>query len=112
MKKKLYNQFACSRMMLPEHREDLKNLLEPQQKHCLPSLDEQQYQVFERILSQSMQYGLEVRVTVWAAKGQRTVSGPVQKTGTIPGQLRIATKDGVKTVEITKIIAVEKLSNP
>lgn len=110
MMKKLDNQFACSRMMLPEHREHLEAHYQKLQRenYHLPSLDEQQYELFERTLIQSLNFGLEIQITLLAGGQLLTLEGVVKNINLLSGQIILLNKDGTKAVTIKNIIDVKE----
>jgi hypothetical protein len=110
--KKLYNQFACSRMMLPEHHEQLKEHHQKLQRKNsdLPALDEQQYELFERTLIQSLNFGLEIQVTFMADGQFLTLGGVVKNINPVSGQITLLIKDGTKkAVTLNKIAHIKEI---
>ena len=89
---KLYNQFFCSSMMLPEHREALaKRKKEAGEKHEMPCIDEHQFELWGRLVQQSYQDGKQITVRALYRNKIRDITGVI--LGFIPGEglLRIST---------------------
>ncbi|NLA26991.1 MAG: YolD-like family protein [Firmicutes bacterium] len=112
MKKKLYHQFACSCMMLPEHRARLarrrrENTAGEICRERALFADEQQLEQFQHILEQSMHSGLPVRIT-FIEKGEcRTFTGSVLAQQSHRGSLRLRSEDGAHTVSVAAIVHLE-----
>ncbi len=82
MSKKLYNQFICSRMMLPEHVRALsKHEQESKLKELcwMPELDKQRLEEFDRILQKAVKEEMPVRLTVMTGQGLVVYEGKVQE---------------------------------
>ncbi len=88
--KKLYNQFACSSFMLPEHVDSLEQRekkIKEVELQQVPELDEQQLELWERILQESLQDGRRINVRYMMANGPVTITGVI--TGVNAHQKRI-----------------------
>ena len=111
MSKKLKNQFLCSRMMLPEHKERLREYHKKMYggKTELPLFDEQQLEEFQCLLIQSLQCGLEVELTILTETGQKIITGVVRKADALSAQLTVVTKDGIVTVSIRELAALKEI---
>jgi hypothetical protein len=109
MIKKLSNQFACSRMMLPEHHEHLKAHHQKLQRenYVLPSLDEQQYELFEQSIIHSLNFGLEIQVTLLAGEQFLTLEGVVKNINLLSGKIILLSKDGKKAITIKHITHIK-----
>lgn len=111
MKKKLYHQFACSSLMLPEHRARLARhrreeaLEEWQRRHGPP--DEQQLEQFQRLLEQSMHEGLPLKITCLEKGRRHSFTGVVQKRQPHPNRLRIQAEGRVLAIPVSTIVRLE-----
>lgn len=109
MKKKLYHQFVCSSLMLPEHRARLaRHRISTQgTEHRRPVFDEQQQEQFQRLVEQSMHSGLPLKVTFVDNGGCRTLTGVIPERQPDPGRLRLQSGDRVVTVPVAAIVQLE-----
>lgn len=110
MSKKMRHQFACSSMMLPEHRGHLdrrRKDIERREQQRRPLLDEQEQERFQQALQRSLQQGAPLTVTVLDSCGYRRLTGIVVKLEPWAGCLRLRTNSAVETVLIAEVIAVE-----
>lgn len=108
-KKKLYHQFACSSLMLPEHRRRLSRHREQarrEEERRLPCLDEQRQEEFQRALECALRGGLVLKVTLLDETGRHTLAGTPLKPAAA-GFLRLQTAAGVRTVPAGRIISLE-----
>ena len=109
MSKKLYHQFACSQMILPEHRAQLhRTRVQNRRREELrrPLLDEQEQEQFQYALEQSQHYGATLRVTIFSGDAYHTLTGTVRRTDAVSGQILLDTASGIKTVSRAEITAV------
>lgn len=105
---KLYNQFFCSSLMLPEHRKALaKHKKEAEEKHNPPCIDDQQFELWERLAQQSRQNGKQIIIKIFCGNKTHQISGVVK--GFIAGEkaLLLAATTGEKKIKISNIKAVE-----
>lgn len=111
MSKKLFNQFICSRMMLPEHREKLNKhheKIERKEKYRLPSFDEQQWEEFEFILTQSLEHGVKIEITILKEGKYFKKRGTVKKLDPLSGKISILTEnEGVIKLPAKNMIEVK-----
>ena len=79
MPQKMFNQFLCSSLMLPEHREALQRRaaqLRQQEKMCRPCIDAQQHELWERLISEALRQKSELSVSFLDAReGIRVFKG-------------------------------------
>ena len=111
MKKKLYHQFVCSSLMLPEHRARLarhrqKSAREACRGKFAPA-DEQQLEQFQRLMEQSMHSGLPLKVIVVDNGSCRTFTGVILERQPDPARLRLHSGDRVITVPVAAIVHLE-----
>ncbi len=110
MSKKVANQFACSRLILPEHRDQLRGHRQARRKeeeHRLPCLDQQQWEEFEALVKQSLEQGLTIMVTAVSKQGRYSATGQVIKVDPVIRRITLATRGGVQQVALPEIIGVE-----
>ncbi|HPU01077.1 MAG: YolD-like family protein [Firmicutes bacterium] len=111
MKKKLYHQFACSSLMLPEHRAALARhrreeaWKEWQRRHAPP--DEQQLEQFQRLVEQSMQAGLPLKITCLEKGRERCFTGVAHRRQPHPDKLQVQVQEGTVTIPLGAIINLE-----
>jgi hypothetical protein len=111
MSKKMRHQFACSSMMLPEHRGSLdrrRREAEWIEQHRRPLFDEQEQELFQQALQRSLRHGTPLLLTVLDNRGRRRLTGIVVKLEPWAGRLRLRTAAAVETVLIDEVIAVEE----
>ncbi|HOA36227.1 MAG TPA: YolD-like family protein [Bacillota bacterium] len=111
MKKKLYHQFACSSLMLPEHRARLarhrqKKAWEAKQNLPGPP-DEQQLEQFQRLVEQSMNSGLPLKISCVENGNICRFTGVVQKQQPDPGRLRLQAEGRVLAIPVSAIVRLE-----
>lgn len=105
---KLYNQFACSSMMLPEHREALaRHKKETEIMHNPPCIDEQQFALWERLVQQSYRNGEQITVKAFYENKIHDFAGVVREF--IPSRklLLLSTAAGEKRIKINSIRSIE-----
>lgn len=107
MKKKLYHQFACSSLMLPEHRAGLARHRRNRAAEERPAIDEQQLEQLQRLVKRSIAAGLPVTVTFFEKGARRACTGVIPGRQPDPGRLRIQTERGVLAIPVTAIVQVE-----
>ncbi|HHX86751.1 MAG TPA: YolD-like family protein [Firmicutes bacterium] len=111
MSKKMANQFACSQLILPEHRDQLhghRQARRKEEERRLPCLDQQQWEEFEVLVKQSLGQGLTIRVTsVTKYHGRHSVTGQVIKVNPVIKRITLATPGGVQQVALLEIIGIE-----
>jgi 3-methyladenine DNA glycosylase AlkC len=108
--KKIRRQFACSRLMLPEHCSSLERHYKEteQSENCRrPLLDEQEQDRFQQILQRSLGQNAPLALTVLKENGFRHLTGTVIKLEPWAGCLRLRTDAAVETVRIAEITGVE-----
>ncbi|NLC11010.1 MAG: YolD-like family protein [Firmicutes bacterium] len=107
--KKMQNQFACSRIMLPEHVEALnKHAREVfvENSYKIPEFDEQQLEEFNILLQRSINQGLCLKITYLSPTGFKTLAGRLKKAS--EGYLFLETGNDLKAMPAKKLIAVEE----
>lgn len=103
------HQFACSSMMLPEHRSLLRRALEEERRleRCRnPVLDEQELERFQRALELSLCERVPLKLTVSNGDSCQSLKGYVHKIEPWAGRLRLNTDEGIKTVLVCSIINI------
>ncbi len=115
MSRKFLNQFACSRLLLPEHREQLQGHHRARNKKeelRPPCLDEQQREELDILVNQSLGQGLEIRVIALGEEGRYSTTGRVIRLDPVRKRITLATPAGVEVIARPKIIGVEAISPP
>ncbi len=78
MSKKINQQFACSKMMLPEHRGSLQEQSTEKKRadeSSRPELDEQERERLQQIFEQAFTGRRVLRVTVFTGTGREVFTG-------------------------------------
>lgn len=110
MSSKVYHQFACSSMLLPEHRELLNRLQREsrrQEEIRLPDFDQQQQEEWQQLLERSWRENRPLRVTYLNGTGCITRRGPALPPLSHPPRLRLKTEQGPVTIPAGLVIALE-----
>ena len=106
---KLYNQFYCSSMMLPEHREALaKHKKETAEKHKAPCIDEHQFELWERLVQWSCRERKQILIKTIYKNKICEIKGVLLEVAPDNGLLRLLTKTGEKKVEAGGIISISQ----
>ncbi|MBZ4686861.1 MAG: hypothetical protein PWQ96_524 [Clostridia bacterium] len=108
--KKIYDQFTCSRMMLPEHKERLKNYrkkLQQKEKYRMPLFDEQQWEEFQFILEHSLHYDAKIQLTILQEESYLEVQGVVKGLDTVKREITIATESGLRKLNAKEIVNID-----
>lgn len=104
MKKKLYHQFACSCLMLPEHRARLaRHRREKTGDTCGGEpgcTDEQQLEQFQRLLEQSLHEGLRLKVIYIDSAGRHILTGVFIGLAGGPGRIRFQPSGGGRSITL------------
>jgi hypothetical protein len=112
-KKKLYHQFACSSLILPEHRARLARHHQKKAREAcrgetsLTAADEQQQEQFQRLAEQSLARQLPLKVTVREGGSCRTITGVIIEQQSLSGKIRLQSGERVITIAVTTIIYLE-----
>jgi len=100
--KKLTQQFACSRMMLPEHcgslRQHAKSLMRAEEQRW-PLTDEQLQAEQQQLLEEALGHKLRVEFTLLDESGRSSLSGVPYRLDETAGMIYIDTGSG-KPVKI------------
>lgn len=111
--KKLYHQFACSSLMLPEHRAALarhrRRKAAADSPNHFAAADEQQLEQLQRLLERSGEAGLPVEVTFAEGPARRTLTALLQRHQPRRDSLRL--QQGVReiTIPLAAIVNLEVL---
>ncbi|HEX7056003.1 MAG TPA: YolD-like family protein [Bacilli bacterium] len=108
MSKKLQKNglFESSRMILPEHREAYISQQLHINKEIRPELDPDEIATFSRLIAESLETGLTIRLTLFAEYGKKTITGKASKIDRVAEKLKIIGDDGPCWVWLRDIIAV------
>lgn len=114
MPAKMFNQFICSSLMLPEHREALNRhnlaLGEQEKKMRRPCIAEQQRELWDRLLHDSLHQGKELMVTTTMnEKDSQLLKGVVCKIDPLQQEIRIKAGGNVRRVPVGSVVAVESV---
>ncbi|HHW74960.1 MAG TPA: YolD-like family protein [Firmicutes bacterium] len=108
MKKKLYHQFACSSLMLPEHRTALarhrRNKAAEGLRSYFADADEQQLEQLQRFLERSGEAGLTVEVTFTDGPVRRTLTALLRRRQPDPDRLRFQQGDREIAIPLEGIV--------
>ncbi len=109
--KKRDNQFICSSFMLPEHVDTLAQRekdREDEELRQFPAYDEQQLELWERILQASWQHGAAITVRFMDTRGPCTVTGRVSAVSLQQKRFYLATSEAVQAIAIERVMGLEQ----
>ncbi len=110
MSKKLYQQFCCSKMMLPEHRRELQKQehdRRQEEETRLPLFDEQQLELWDRMLSLSLQQKIALTITYRSGEECRTVKGVITAKRSRPAEILLSCGEELLKIPIPKISGMD-----
>jgi len=103
MSKKFNQQFACSRMMLPEHRSSLQQHNAKtawEENHRRPFLDEQRQEELQQLLEQAIFKQQRLNFTVLNNGGYQTITGIPLRSDPAAGFIYIFDAGGTRRRKI------------
>jgi hypothetical protein len=110
MSKKICQQFACSKMMLPEHRTSLQkqgSAAEWAENHPSIILDEQLQEELQRTMECALEKSLEIKLTILNSSGYHTYRGVPLRLDSTSGTVYIesgATRpQAIRAAEIIRL---------
>lgn len=106
---KLFNQFQCSTMMLPEHVEALSEHRQEKDKSRelhIPDIDQQQLEEWEWLLRQSLDNKSPLRISYIFNNRRNTASGFVEQINAHNKTIILRTPAETKTIPANRIILV------
>lgn len=111
MPEKMFNQFLCSSLMLPEHREALNRRaaqLRQQEKMCRPCIDAQQWELWDRLISEALHQERELSILCLdEQQGSRLLRGVLCGLDPQHRELIIRNSAGMKRIPIESIMGVD-----
>ncbi|MBB2483461.1 YolD-like family protein [Bacillus sp. APMAM] len=103
-----YNlRWESSRMMLPEHREQLLEEKRKQQEYKPPLLDNDQLHEINCVIVKSIEQERAVTVTYAEKYGPAKFWGWIQKVDTIEGWLKIVNDEDVLKLSFKRVLQVK-----
>jgi hypothetical protein len=104
--KRKENQFLCSSMMLPEHRDQLVERYgkEEEKKQPLPA-GEQAGEEVAHCLTLSLLNGLPVEIQVWDGSESRCLQGVVAESRPGEGSFKLRLGKNLQTLALDSILA-------
>lgn len=99
--------WESSRMMLPEHREQLLEEKRKESEFQMPILDDNQLEEINRIIIHSIEQRLTVTITYAEKYGPETFCGLIQKVNMYEGWLKIRNDEDVLSLSFQRILQVE-----
>lgn len=109
MSKKLEGNglFDSSRLIIPQHKEAAIKQMQEIHRRKKPSLDEQQWEMVELALSESIREHLEVRIHVFGPFENTEVTGMVTRVDTHRKQVKLSFGDNYEWIKFEDIIGAE-----
>jgi hypothetical protein len=100
------NIFEAMRLVLPEHRELMRQSEQERTKRKQPILSEDEWTEMGYILGEALQYQYKIRVTIFDPTQNVVREGvPVIKNG----ELRLQTDEGIYRVPMKKVVKIETI---
>ncbi|TBL77671.1 YolD-like family protein [Paenibacillus thalictri] len=114
MSKKLQGNgmWESSRMMLPEHREQIIRHKQEMNLQPKPLLDEQKLDELSRQLFAAVAVKLEVTVTVFDRYGNQTVKGRIEKVDPLLKRAKISNQHSGAWIELIDILHIASAESP
>ena len=104
---KIKNQFICSMMMLPQHKEVVEVVKQQEGKIKMPVLDEQLLEEFNCLIKKSLEKRVKLRIEFFSAGQNWMVEGVV--TGVAGGNAIIKTHKSIEKVSLKQVIGVQEI---
>lgn len=104
------NLFAAMRLTLPEHREMAERMERESRRRRVPELTEDELSEMEYVLSEALEAGSKVRITLYGPDENEVWEGvPVFRSG----KLYLQTADGGKrAVALGRVVRIERVERP
>lgn len=97
------NIFEAMRLVLPEHRAVMKKWQSERSLRNPPTLSDDEFQEMQYTITEAVENGSRIRLTLFGASGDAVVEGiPVYD-----GRLKMVTDRGAQVVDIRRLIKVE-----
>jgi len=96
-----------SRMMLPEHKEQLLDHRRDHGKRERPLLDEQRLELWSGILAEGLQDGLEIAVTVYDPFGDTRLQGTVERIDPAQRRIKLVRSSGPVWIRLSDVTAID-----
>lgn len=115
MNRKFSDQFLCSRMMLPEHREGVNRRIrkiDQQGKYSRPLWDEQQWEQFQLLLQQALEQRLLVEITRAKEDVHESISGTLKKADNLTGLIFVQTEEEIIKIKAEDVISLGIIGKP
>ncbi len=115
MNRKFSDQFLCSRMMLPEHREGVNRRIrkmDRQGKYSRPLWDEQQWEQFQLLLEKALEQHLVVEITRVKEDVHESISGTLKKADNLTGLIFVQTEDEIVKIKAEDVISLGIIGKP
>lgn len=115
MSRKFSDQFLCSRMMLPEHREGLNRRTEQitrQEKYTRPLWDEQQWEQFQLLLQEALEQRLVVEIVRVKEEIHESIIGTLKKADNVTGLIFVQTENKITKVKSEDVLSLQLMDRP
>lgn len=111
MSKKLQGNglWESSRMMLPEHREQLlQHNHDHNHKKIKPVLDEQRLESLSQQMSEAIEQAKPVRITLFNPyEASEIVSGTIQKVDSLSKRIKLVNDEGYLWIKLDDVLHIE-----
>lgn len=99
------NIFEAMRLVLPEHRSVMKSWGRKRNERTPPTIEDDELEQMQYMLSEALEHRSRVRLMLFGTYDDTVLEGVTM----FDGRLKIATDEGVHTVNLEKLIRVEIL---
>ena len=109
MSKKLQGNgvYESSRFIIPQHKEAAIRQAQEIHRRTKPTLDEQQWEIVEHALSESIREHVPITIHVFGSFENREVTGMVTRVDTYRKQVKLSFGDDFEWIQYRDIIAAE-----
>lgn len=101
--------WESSRMILPEHKEQLLKERRNQELFHMPQLTEEQLQEMDLIIQAAIKQNCSITITYTEKYGPAQFSGKIKKINSQEASLKVSNRHMVLTLPFHKILQIEKM---
>lgn len=98
--------WESSRMMLPEHREELIKYRQTLTERSRPIVDEQRLEQFNTVICDSISNEQEITIHIFGVFEDIMVKGIVQNVDGVTKRIRVITEQETKWIKLAEIVDV------
>jgi hypothetical protein len=99
--------FVGSRMILPEHKERIREHRQEITKKTRPSLDEQRIEQYSQMISEAVENDVGVTITVFGPYREDSITGKIQKIDLELKRIRVLCDEDYTWIKFEDIINID-----